>query len=289
MKNMPNKSKNEFIILSCKEFPQGNAALQGLCASLNERGQKAEFALWRELNLSNLSENCVLLPLAVWDYSQHFDEFLRFLDEIERLNLSILNPLPLLRWNLSKFYLKELENLGFDIIPSVFIKPNEPYEKHLQKWQNPIIKPLVGQSGNGVRRLSQKAISKDERDKGFIIQKFIPEICDNGELCLVFFNGNFQYAITRKVAKDDFRANSQFGVRIEKCEFVDKKCLSIAQRIFAHLPQKPLYARVDFITHQGKALINELELIEPNLYFDNQNNAIANFCENLEQNLGLST
>ena len=286
---MPNKSKNDFVILACKEFPQGNAALQGLCASLKERRQRAEFALWRELNLSNLSENCVLLPLAVWDYSRHFDEFLRFLDEIERLNLSILNPLPLLRYNFSKLYLKELEDLGFDIIPSIFIKPNEPYEKHLNKWQNPIIKPLVGQSGNGVRRLSQKPISKNEREKGFIIQQFIPEICDNGELCLVFFNANFQYAITRKVAKDDFRANSQFGALVQKCEFVDKKCISIAQRIFSHLPQKPLYARVDFITHQGKALINELELIEPNLYFDSQKSAIANFCENLEQNLSLST
>ena len=285
LKNMLSKSKNEFIILACKEFPQGNAALQGFCAHLKkflaERGVECEAKIvpWRELNLSNLSENSVLLPLAVWDYSKHYDEFLRFLDEIERLNLRIFNPLALLRWNLSKLYLKELENLGFDIIPSVFIKPNEPYKEHLNKWQNPIIKPLIGQSGNGVRRLNEKPISKNEQENGFIIQKFIPEICDKGELCLIFFNAKFQYAITRKVAKNDFRANSQFGASIEKCEIIDQKCLSIAKEIFKHLPQTPLYARIDFITLQEKVLINELELIEPNLYFLNQNNAIQNFCE----------
>lgn len=280
---MQNKSKNDFIILACKEFLQGNAALQELCANLKKRGHKAEFALWRELNLANLSANATLLPLAVWDYSLHYDEFMRFLNEIERLNLSVFNPLPLLRWNLSKFYLKELENLGFDIVPSIFIRPNEPYKEHLNKWQNPIIKPLVGQSGNGVRRLNQKLISQDEREKGFIIQQFIPEICENGELCLIFFNAHFQYAIRRIVAKNDFRANSQFGASIQKCEFVEKQCLDIAQRVLAHLPQKPLYARVDFITHQGKALLNELELIEPSLYFDYEQNAIANFCELLER------
>lgn len=274
---MQNKSKNDIVILSCKAFPQGNVALQGLCADLNKRGFKATITPWQELNLSNLKANSALLPLAVWDYSLYDDEFLRFLDEVERLKCAIFNPLPLLRWNFSKLYLKELENLGFEIIPSLFVRPNESYEKHLNKWQNPIIKPLVGQSGNGVRRLDEKPISDEERQKGFIIQSFMPEICQNGELCLVFFNADFQYAITRKVAKGEFRANSQFGVSVTKCERVDTRCIDTAKRILNHLPQKPLYARVDFITHQGKALINEVELIEPSLYFECEDNAMANF------------
>lgn len=282
---MPNKSKNDIVILSCKAFPQGNVSLQGFCADLNERGHRATIAPWQGLNLSNLKANSVLLPLAVWDYSLYGDEFLRFLDEVERLKLTIFNPLPLLRWNFSKLYLKELENLGFEIIPSLFVRPNESYEKQLNKWQNPIIKPLVGQSGNGVRRLDEKPISDEERRGGFIIQPFMPEICQNGELCLVFFNAKFQYAITRKVAKGEFRANSQFGVSIEKCERVDTHCIDTAKRILNYLPQKPLYARVDFITHQGKALINEVELIEPSLYFEREGEALMNFCENLTQKL----
>lgn len=297
---MPLKSKSkELIILSCKDYPQGNAALQGLCAGMLEFFAKKGFECdakilpWQELNLSNLSENSVLLPLAVWDYSLHYDEFVCFLDELETLNLSIFNPLKLLRWNFSKLYLKELENLGFDIIPSIFVEKNSSKElinealQRAKKWQNPIIKPLVGQSGKGVMRLeglnSQEITQNKAFNKGFIIQQFIPEICENGELCLVFFNARFQYAILRQVARGEFRANSNFGVHIEKVKFIDEKCLDIAERIFSHLPQTPLYARFDFITHQGKALLNELELIEPNLYFDYEEKALDDFCEILER------
>ncbi|WP_142693626.1 ATP-grasp domain-containing protein [Campylobacter troglodytis] len=303
---MPNKSKSkEFIILSCKDFPQGNASLQALCVGMREffakKGFECEAKIlpWQELKLSNLSENSVLLPLAVWDYSAHYDEFVSFLDELEALNLSIFNPLKLLRWNVSKLYLKELDNLGFDIIPSIFVEKNLDKEfvddalQSAKKWQNPIIKPLVGQSGKGVMRLeglnSQEITQNKVFKKGFIIQQFIPEICEDGELCLVFFNACFQYAILRQVAQGEFRANSNFGVHIQKCEFVDKKCLDIAKRIFSHLPQTPLYARFDFITHQGRALLNELELIEPNLYFDYEEKAINHFCAKTDFYVWLKT
>lgn len=293
MKSMPHKSKNEFVILSCKDYPQGNSALQGLCAHLKafwaKRGVECEakIAPWRELDLKNLSSNSVLLPLAVWDYSQHYDEFLRFLDKIKRLNLAVFNPLPLLRWNLSKLYLKELENLGFDIVPSLFVRPSQnsidEALKRAKMWQNPIIKPLVSQSGNGVFRLDGLNLNSLFKDKlfknGFVLQEFMSEILDKGELCLVFFNAKFHYAITRKVACGEFRANSQFGASIHSCEVVEKSCLDTARQILAHLPQKPLYARIDFITHKGKALINEVELIEPSLYFDYDKCALQNFCE----------
>ena len=209
------------------------------------------------------------------------------MDEIKRLNLAVFNPLPLLRWNLSKLYLKELENLGFDIVPSLFVRLSQnsidEALKRAKMWQNPIIKPLVSQSGNGVFRLDGLNLNSLFKDKlfknGFVLQEFMSEILDKGELCLVFFNAKFHYAITRNVACGEFRANSQFGVSVHRCEVVEKSCLDTARQILAHLPQKPLYARIDFITHKGKALINEVELIEPSLYFDYDKGALQNFCE----------
>ena len=50
----------------------------------------------------------LVLPLIVWGYHSRFAEWHALLDRLEASGLSVVNPVPLLRWNSDKSYLTEL-------------------------------------------------------------------------------------------------------------------------------------------------------------------------------------
>lgn len=299
LKDMPKKS-NSIIILTCKDYPLGNASLQGLSQNLLV-DYNVDFCVWQELDCSKLDDRTLVLPLAVWDYSMKIDEFLTFLGAIKAYNIATLNPLKLIHWNLNKLYLEQLGR-QFPIIPSVIITPDEIkaldsneclnliYHKAESLQSSEIvIKPLIGQSGNYVRRIqmgnTKEDFCKKDYPQGILVQKFIKD-CD-GEVCLIFFDSTFQYAIKRVLAHNNWRANSMYGIQIIPI-VAEKKWLEIAQNalnfIYELNHEMPLYARVDLLISNG-IFINEIELIEPNLYFDTLQVAQSHFIDGIAKRL----
>ncbi|TKX29229.1 hypothetical protein CQA38_03880 [Campylobacter sp. MIT 12-5580] len=280
MKSMLSKSKNDFVILTCKAYEQGNAALQGLQAYLVNLGFKARLEAWQKLDFARLDEKSVLLPLAVWDYSLDFKAFLSFLKTCEQKKIYMQNELSLIKTNLNKIYLKSLQDNALSLPKSLFLLEDEKlfWQEQIQAFkQNTglkelIIKPLIGQSGYKVKRLTELKELDKEYENGALVQEFISGISEFGELCLIFFKAEFCYAIKREVPKGEFRANSAYRVIIKPCENVPKEALNLALKAVQSLAKSSLYARVDLFYDGKNFLINELELIEPSLYFD--------FCEN---------
>lgn len=269
-----------FHILTCKAYEQGNAALQGLQAYLVNLGFKARLETWQELDFTKLDEKSVLLPLAVWDYSFDFKGFLKFLKICEQKGICMQNELSLIKTNLNKNYLKGLQDEGLALPKSLFLLENEKpfWQEQIQAFKQDtlekelIIKPLIGQSGYKVKRLTELKELTKEYENGALVQEFISGIGEFGELCLIFFKAEFSYAIKREVSKGEFRANSAYNVTIKYCEKVPKEALNLALKAVQGFAKTSLYARVDLFYDGKSFLINELELIEPSLYFD--------FCEN---------
>lgn len=284
----------KIYILTCKSYPLGNTHLEKLADFLKQKGYETSFIIWQELNLQSLDEKSLLLPLAVWDYSQYLEAFQNFLQELKLSKTKVFNHINLVANNTNKLYLKELENKGLDIINSIFLKADENWQEKLLKLKSKdlIIKPLVGQGGKGVRKFSLEELKdkqaqarlKTEFQNAALVQDYIKDIT-KGEFCFVFFNAHFAYAIKREVARGEWRANSKFQAKSYLCENYNEKCLELAYKAIQSLELKPLYARVDMILNENKPLINELELIEPNLYFDYKNGAINSFYEALRQRI----
>ncbi|EAV9674413.1 hypothetical protein FFT86_07540 [Campylobacter upsaliensis] len=270
------------IIATCKAYKEGNEALKKLKAKLENLHYQCELKAWQEIRVRHLAQNTLILPLAVWDYSLEYANFLHFLNELERAKISILNPSEILKMNADKSYLKILEEANLPIIDSIIFKQNEDFNFSQIPFQKAVIKPLVGQSGYKVRFLEQKMPTKEEFLHGALIQPFIESVEELGEFCLIFFGGKFNYAIHRQTQKD-WRANSNYGVKIAPLKNPSKAHIDLALKALKALKSSNLlYARVDLLPQKnGKALINEVELIEPSLYFDFHENALEQFIKNL--------
>ncbi|EAI4327697.1 hypothetical protein V8A93_001284 [Campylobacter upsaliensis] len=270
------------IIATCKAYKEGNEALKKLKAKLENLHYQCELKAWQEIRVRHLAQNTLILPLAVWDYSLEYANFLHFLNELERAKISILNPSEILKMNADKSYLKILEEANLPIIDSIIFKQNEEFDLSLIPFQKAVIKPLVGQSGYKVRFLEQKMPTKEEFPHGALIQPFIESVEELGEFCFIFFGGKFNYAIHRQTQKD-WRANSNYGVKIAPLKNPSKAHIDLALKALKALKSSNLlYARVDLLPQKnGKALINEVELIEPSLYFDFHENALEQFIKNL--------
>ncbi|EPN3900397.1 TPA: hypothetical protein R9127_001006 [Campylobacter upsaliensis] len=270
------------IIATCKAYKEGNEALKKLKAKLENLHYQCELKAWQEIRVRHLAQNTLILPLAVWDYSLEYANFLHFLNELERAKISILNPSEILKINADKSYLKILEEANLPIIDSIIFKQNEDFNFSQIPFQKAVIKPLVGQSGYKVRFLEQKIPTKEEFPHGALIQPFIESVEELGEFCFIFFGGKFNYAIHRQTQKD-WRANSNYGVKIAPLKNPSKAHIDLALKALKALKSSNLlYARVDLLPQKnGKALINEVELIEPSLYFDFHENTLEQFIKNL--------
>ncbi|MDO4643715.1 MAG: hypothetical protein Q4A74_07730, partial [Cardiobacteriaceae bacterium] len=237
-----------------------NADLQNLATTLD-----ACLIPWQSLSPEKC-RNALVLPLAVWDYSQNPEDYRRWLLSLEEIGAHVINPPTLQIWNMNKRYLCELADKGLAITPSLALLPDDNWQAQIMSsgWDNPVVKPLIGQSGRGVRRLDAVFPRLADYPQGILLQPFIPT--DFGEVCLIYFDGHFSHAVHRRPAPQEWRANSTYGVQIFPIQ-AENEWLQRAAAVFSYLPIAPLYARIDgLISPTHGFLINEIELIEPALY-----------------------
>ena len=99
---------------------------------------------------------------------------------------------------------------------------------------------------------------------------------------MVFFDKKFSHAVLKKAKAGDFRIQSQFGGQYAPYQ-PSHETLTVAESIVKHINADLLYARVDGIIIQGKFHLMELELIEPDLYFDHVENGQHRFANMIKE------
>ena len=279
----------KIALLSCKNWPD---VLEKERAFAEEFPKQFDIhvEVWNDPSV-NWTDYNYLIFRTVWDYFEFPKEFETWLDELEKQNIKTLNPLPIIKRNQHKFYLQELERQGIDIIPTVFIPKNTGLNLSFLKeknWESAVIKPAVSGGSYLTRLFSQSETEEIETEyasfaleNDLLVQPFMPEIQERGELSILFFQGKYSHAIVKKPKNGDFRVQSQFGGQYQTFE-PDASLLATAQHIIETFGGDLLYARVDGILKDGKFLLMELELIEPDLYFDYHADAKRNFLVALE-------
>ncbi|HQP19731.1 MAG TPA: hypothetical protein PLG07_05385, partial [Phenylobacterium sp.] len=90
-----------------------------------------------------------------WDYTDHEAEFLAFLDRAQAVS-RVANDPTLVRWNLSKLYLRVLAAKGLPVIPSLFTDTAIPLAEAFERLgaDELVLKPVVGSSGFGQARIA---------------------------------------------------------------------------------------------------------------------------------------
>ncbi len=279
----------KIALLSCKNWPDVLEKERAFAAEFPKQFD-VHVEVWNDPSV-NWTDYNYLIFRTVWDYFEFPKEFETWLDELEKQNIKTLNPLPIIKRNQHKFYLQELERQGIDIIPTVFIPKNTGLNLSFLKeknWESAVIKPAVSGGSYLTRLFSQSETEEIETEyasfaleNDLLVQPFMPEIQERGELSILFFQGKYSHAIVKKPKNGDFRVQSQFGGQYQTFE-PDASLLATAQHIIETFGGDLLYARVDGILKDGKFLLMELELIEPDLYFDYHADAKRNFLVALE-------
>jgi glutathione synthase/RimK-type ligase-like ATP-grasp enzyme len=219
----------------------------------------------------------VVVIRSTWDYHERPSHFLAVLAEIEESGTRLFNPLPLVRWNLDKHYLRDLQSWGVPIVPTIYadcLASSQDLVAHFQTFdaEELILKPPVNVNAFNTFRVSQTTYEILLPDllavfgeRPYMAQPFLPAISTEGEYSLIYLNGRFSHAILKTPAGGDFRVQEEHGGLITAVSAEDN-LLAAGRRAIQALYPTPLYARVDFVRSASDFLIMELELIEPSLY-----------------------
>ncbi|UZR93863.1 ATP-grasp domain-containing protein [Chondrinema litorale] len=259
-------------IVTCNEQPDLIPTERFLPFLLQKTGN-VEVVIWNDPTVIWQSFD-VLIIRSVWDYHLQYESFIKWLDEIENANINVFNPISVLRKNLHKFYLKELLEKGFPIIPTHFLPVEEVKTFSLEdlciekRWQKIVVKPAISATAWNAYKLENTDQIKNFEFPivaDWLIQPFVPEIIEFGEISLMFFNRKYSHAVVKKSSTGDFRVQEEFGGRftiIEPNNLSVKTALEVLESIEGDL----LYSRVDGVITADGFQIMEVELIEPEMF-----------------------
>ena len=214
--------------------------------ALVRRGAEARAVVWDDASVEWRAFDAIVIR-STWDYHTRIGEFRAWLDAME--GLPLWNPPDVLRWNTHKSYLLELQARGIAIVPTLYVPRGASY----------IVKPAVSATAFRTER--------HENDDDLLIQPFVPEVVDDGELSFVFLGRRFSHAVRKRAAGGDFRVQSDFGGTAERFAPAPE-LIAQAEEIASMLGERWLYARIDCVVRDERLLLMELEATEPSLFLD---------------------
>lgn len=243
---------------------------------LHALGWRVEPVSWRSSAAWNDYDLVVIR--STYDYMTAPDAFLGALEEIERSGTPLFNDLGIVRWNLRKTYLRDLAQRGVPVVPAVWrdgLRPGElPDLLREVGADEAVIKPVVGANAEGAFRLDAAAVRERAAeveawyaDRALMAQPFVPEVVDEGEFSLFYFNGEHSHTILKTPRASDFRVQEEHGGQIRSVQ-ADAALLAAGGAALRAIGDAPLYARADLVrAPAGDGFwLMELELIEPSLY-----------------------
>ena len=211
--------------------------------ALERRGADIRAVAWDDAQVDWRAFQAIVVR-STWDYHKRVDEFRAWIDAME--GLPLWNPPSVLRWNIHKSYLLDLQARGVNVVPTLFVRDF-------------VVKPAVSATAFRTERHTV--------DHDVLVQPFVPEIVEDGELSFIFLGQKFSHAVRKRPGNGDFRVQSEFGGSAEPFA-PSAELLAQAEHIASMLGNSWLYARVDSVVREGRLMLMELEATEPSLFLD---------------------
>ena len=259
---------------------------------LEAKGIAVDTVPWRSPGVDWRGYELVVIR-STWDYQHHLGDFLAVLETIAAAT-RLENELELCRWNLRKTYLRELQERGVPVVPTLYGASEPPDDGLFPQLgaEEIVLKPVVSANADSTFRLDRPAFARAapelrERfaERPWMAQPFMESIAAEGEISTFHFDGQYSHAVLKTPAAGDFRVQEEHGGSIRAIE-PEPGLRRAAEAALAALPVVPLYARPDFVRDGDTWRLMELELVEPSLYFSHDEQAPARFAEALARRLG---
>jgi glutathione synthase/RimK-type ligase-like ATP-grasp enzyme len=254
-----------------------------LIKALEKHGLSVIRKDWADPDFDWSSTKCALFR-TTWDYFDRFEEFKFWLNQVDE-KTQCINPISQIKWNMDKHYLKDLKDKGIRIVETEYIHRGDKRALHSIftecGWDDVILKPTVAGAARHTYKLNADNISDHEdifstliAKEDMMLQPFQYNIEKKGEVSFMVMGGKFTHAILKKAKSGDFRVQDDFGGTVHNYE-VSKEEIAFAERVINACEPLPFYGRVDVMwDNEDKLAVSEVELIEPELWF-RENNAAA--------------
>lgn len=228
---------------------------------------------------------------SCWDYHERIDEFYLWLDLLEKLHVKVFNPLPIIRWNSNKKYLLDLEKKDIPIVPTRILKiyshvsVKDLFNNNI--YQEIVVKPVFGASAYKVISIKQNNLEEGQKQvdrllskTDVLVQPLMREVMNDGEYSFMFFNKKYSHAMIKRPKNGGFITNYHLG-GTESPIIPSLSLTEQAKKIIEKIDSPLLYARVDGIDCNGILTLMELELIEPHLFLDQDEDSPKRFVQAL--------
>jgi hypothetical protein len=259
-----------------------------LLDALREVGLEGELAVWDDASV-DWDRFALTVVRSTWDYTPRRDDFLTWARGVSRL----CNPYDVLEYSSDKHYLEDLGAAGLRIVPSIFCDVGD---QPVFPRGDFVVKPCVGAGSIDAERYSTDQLEEarahvrrlhDVR-RDVLIQPYVASVDEVGERALVFIDGSFSHAMIKGAMLNTPAPERDALFRIEQMKVAraDEHAVAFAQRVLDALEWRDLlYARVDVVrTDSGWALM-ELELVEPSLFLQFDDDAASRLASGIAARL----
>lgn len=299
-------------LATCAELPDLDPDDQPLRDALLARGVATETAVWDDPTVDWSTYPHVLVR-STWDYTERPRLFADWARRVGRSS-TLLNPADVVVWNIDKTYLRDLEQRGLPIVPTIWLDPERNFDARAIHTRFPafgdfVVKPTVSAGSRDTGRYQADetpsralAIRHAKNLLGVgrhvMIQRYLKQVDTVGETALVYVDGQFSHAVRKGALLDGpFREGETEGVLYRR-EVMSARDASDAERdvadrvvaalaeIFPGQADPLLYARVDLIPDdQGNPVVLEVELTEPSFFFGYAPGSVDRFADALVRRL----
>lgn len=278
---MSRPSPPRIALVTCAVLPEPDPDQELLLDALRAAGADAHLLPWDDADAEppGAFDLCVLR--SCWNYPRAPEAFLAWCERAASES-RLANPLPAVRWNLHKGYLRELEAAGVPIVPTAWVERGEAadlgevLERH--GWDEAVVKPAVSAASLHTRRFGRADLDGEDGGRRFLsglaagrdvmVQRYMPAVESSGERALVWIAGELTHAVRKSPRFDgDDETVTEEAVPIaqEERELARAAVDHVLERVLGS-GEELLYARVDVVDDGGSPRLCELELMEPSLF-----------------------
>jgi glutathione synthase/RimK-type ligase-like ATP-grasp enzyme len=270
-------SRAAIALVTYRGLPDLNADDRLAARALEEIGLSADAVCWDDPAVEWRGYRAVVLR-STWDYHHRLAEFLAWIDRMEAEGTQLWNRPDILRWNTDKRYLSRMSHPRLRPPTTEILARGSHADLaallDARRWDETVIKPAVSADGYATERTCRSQASSDQAlldrmlERGdVVIQPLVPEIRTRGEISMMFFNGVFSHAVSKRPRDGEFRVQERLGGMIARVDPPASLIEDARELLDTHAPGC-LYARVDTVATGDRYILMEVELVEPSLYLE---------------------